>query len=520
MDVMDLFSEEITEWLASNDSTYDVHEGELDRLFVAASQTHESSSVIDHTPLEPNTGTGTSHTLSDSRSSPTFHTPPPTLTSRFALPKSDAEIENARKKGIPQTTQRDTLYCTAIWKSWREYRNATSTVKIPPLCELAPTELAHWLTRFILEVRRKDGSLYTPNSLHHITCGLMRHIRQSGKPQVDFFKDPEFATFRSSLDAEMKRLQAQGIGSKKKQAEVLTEEEEDLLWEKGLLGDSTPQSLLDTMVYCNGLYFALRSGQEHRQLRRKPCQIEVNEHPGQRSYLTYTEDVSKNRPGGLKGRKTSNKTVVHHSNTTNNKRCFVRLFKLYQEKCPADAPAHAFYLRPLTSPTSQCWYAKCALGHNSLSGTVARLCKLGGISGYKTNHSLRATATTRLYQSGVDEQMVMELTGHRSLEGVRSYKRTSNTQREALSDILNRSNTPVRNTPQVSHSQTGHQNDASSSTFVTNSQHQLLTGLSLPSATFSQCTVNFYTGSTTPNASTSKIPQKRKRVLYSDSDSD
>ena len=58
------------------------------------------------------------------------------------------------------------------------------------------------------------------------------------------------------------------------------------------------------------------------------------------------------------------------------------------------------------------------------------------------NHSLRATTTTRLYHSGVDEQLVMERTGHRSLEGVRSYKRTSDTQREALSDILNHPKQP------------------------------------------------------------------------------
>ena len=31
----------------------------------------------------------------------------------------------------------------------------------------------------------------------------------------------------------------------------------------------------------------------------------------------------------------------------------------------------------------------------------------------------------------------MERTGHRSIEGVRSYKRTSDSQQEALSDILN-----------------------------------------------------------------------------------
>ena len=73
----------------------------------------------------------------------------------------------------------------------------------------------------------------------------------------------------------------------------------------------------------------------------------------------------------------------------------------------------------------------------SLGRIISRICKEADIGGYKTNHSLRATAATRLYQSGVDEQLVMERTGHRSLEDVRSYKRTSDTQCQALSDILN-----------------------------------------------------------------------------------
>ncbi len=50
---------------------------------------------------------------------------------------------------------------------------------------------------------------------------------------------------------------------------------------------------------------------------------------------------------------------------------------------------------------------------------------------------IRATAATRLYNAGVDEQMIMETTGHRSLEGVRSYKRTSECQKKSVSDILN-----------------------------------------------------------------------------------
>ena len=69
---------------------------------------------------------------------------------------------------------------------------------------------------------------------------------------------------------------------------------------------------------------------------------------------------------------------------------------------------------------------------------MSRLCKQTGIQGYKTNHSLRATAITRLYESGVEEQQIMERMGYQSLEDVQSYKRTSDKQRQALSDVLNR----------------------------------------------------------------------------------
>ena len=51
--------------------------------------------------------------------------------------------------------------------------------------------------------------------------------------------DGEFSQFKASLDAEMKRLQSSGKGVQKHQAEPLTPEEEDVLWEKGLLGDES-----------------------------------------------------------------------------------------------------------------------------------------------------------------------------------------------------------------------------------------------------------------------------------------
>ena len=118
-------------------------------------------------------------------------------------------------------------------------------------------------------MRKTDGTEYPPNTVHHIVCGVMRHLRCT-KPDIDFFKDAEFSSFRSSLDGEMKRLQSRGLGSNHKQAEALTVQEEEQLWEENILGDHSPESLLNTIIFMNGLYFALRSGDEHRQLRHKP----------------------------------------------------------------------------------------------------------------------------------------------------------------------------------------------------------------------------------------------------------
>ena len=224
----------------------------------------------------------------------------------------------------------------------------------------------------------------------------------------------------------------------KKQAEALTDEDEELLWSKGFLGDHSPKSLLNTIFYMCGLYFALRSGGEHRSLRLAPPQITVHEE-GATTYLLYTEDCSKNVQGGLKHRKIAQKKVKHFANTDNPQRCFVRLYRLYLSKLPVDCPRNAFYFKPLqnwNSTSGSVWFSKQPLGHNKLSMMMSSICQDAGIQGFKTNHSLRATSATRLYQQGADEQLIMERTGHRSLEGVRSYKRTSVTQQKAISSML------------------------------------------------------------------------------------
>ena len=64
------------------------------------------------------------------------------------------------------------------------------------------------------------------------------------------------------------------------------------------------------------------------------------------------------------------------------------------------------------------------------------MCRLAGVSGDYTNHSLRAFDATKLFQSGVSEKLIQQRMGHRSLEALRQYERTSSSQLLDVSNIM------------------------------------------------------------------------------------
>ena len=69
---------------------------------------------------------------------------------------------------------------------------------------MTPNQLTHWLSRFVVEVRKLDGTEYPPNTLYHICAGIQRSLRDSGLI-LDIFKDPQYSPFQNSLDREMKQ---------------------------------------------------------------------------------------------------------------------------------------------------------------------------------------------------------------------------------------------------------------------------------------------------------------------------
>ena len=65
-----------------------------------------------------------------------------------------------------------------------------------------------------------------------------------------------------------------------------------------------------------------------------------------------------------------------------------------------------------------------------------KIMKNAGFEGHYTNHSLRRSSASRLYDAGMPEQVIQETTGHRSSDGVKAYKCTSSSFKRKGSEIL------------------------------------------------------------------------------------
>ncbi len=92
---------------------------------------------------------------------------------------------------------------------------------------------------------------------------------------------------------------------------------------------------------------------------------------------------------------------------------------------------------PLKKPKQDIWFSSVPVGHKTQGNTVKRMCADANIKGFKTNHSLRVTTATRLFQAGIDEHLIMKRTAQRSLDGIRLYKRISTEQELTVSSVLN-----------------------------------------------------------------------------------
>lgn len=278
----------------------------------------------------------------------------------FSKPTDDESLEKLKMKSIPWGTRQRNSWALALYSKWHSQRELLNDEKfaIPTKDGLLLSNvecLNYWLPKFIFELRKSDGSRYPRNSLISIVAGFNQYF-QSNDRHINLFKDDDFRHFRDVLDLACKESSRELTNISKRQADVITRNDEEKMWTLGVLGSDTPKKLIDTLLFLNGLHFALRSGHEHRSLSIK--QVRVTEPNDECKFycLEYTETVSKTNNGGLKSRKLEPKRVKHVDTDSidNPSRSHALIFLKYINLRPKNA-SDIFYLSPNQSGSSN-WF--------------------------------------------------------------------------------------------------------------------------------------------------------------------
>ena len=371
------------------------------------------------------------------------------LKKRFAK-TSDQEMQSLKVKPMSKNTERSQRWALNVFKEWVR-SNDWPEVEVERLWNEADSKkVCEMLCRFIVEAKQRSGEPYCPKTLLQLLINLQSYAGSQNPTASNFLDtdDQVFKPLHHVLNNHSKKLLTDGVGAKKKQARVVTSQEEETLWDKGVMGTHSPTSLQNAIFFYCGVCFCLRGGVEHRYLKLNQFEIEEVPHPTTEGEtircVTYAEHGSKNRQGFVHQVHLENKVVTQYANPSLGERCFVNLFERYVSLLPEDAKGrNLFYCKPkkTISKEDTSWYFNIPVGHNVLSRRLKDMFIAAGLDSTGiNNHGLRASGITRMYVGGVPEKMIMERSGHLSIGGVRSYERTTDAQRMEVSKVLSSTN--------------------------------------------------------------------------------
>ena len=182
------------------------------------------------------------------------------------------------------------------------------------------------------------------------------------------------------------------------------------------------------------LSVSMRGGQEHRELKHSQfTRMPV----GSSTYYQYVQNGSKNYQGRFSETGQANKVGRTYAQPSLGNRCPVRILDSYLSKLPPGSTA--FYMQPVQKPpadSSKPWFKNMPMGVNPLKTMMAKVSELAGLPVKYNNHSLRATSASRMFQTGVPEKIVAEVTGHKSMKALRQYERTTEQQFQSVGSSI------------------------------------------------------------------------------------
>ena len=148
------------------------------------------------------------------------------------------------------------------------------------------------LSRFWVEVRQQNGSMYKVSSFNAIRAGVQRKFKQIRGDSFDIINDISFGNSNSVFNAQKKEMKRRGLG-KVEHYRSISEDDMTKLYESGVFDVEQPLGLL-RKVFFELLLHLCRRGQENlRELTADDFKLIKNK-DGTESVIKISDEVDKN----------------------------------------------------------------------------------------------------------------------------------------------------------------------------------------------------------------------------------
>lgn len=304
----------------------------------------------------------------------------------------------------------------------RLLKQFTSTTKTD-ISKAENTEICQLLCGFYSSLRKDDGENLCVMTLRNIRYGIARYMKQTRN--MDILKDSKFLEANDVFDSKTAHLKKLGKGTIK-HYDIISEED---LKKIGNLNINSPTQL-QLKVWFTIQYHYARRGMENIHDMKK-SDITLKHMPSGKLAFQLRDCATKNHHGADVSK--FSEAIIVETGTVD---CPVQIIRCYIDRLCEN---EYMWQRPKNNITSndQRWYENAKIGINTVAKMMAKISEVLKLSKVYSNHCVRATAITTLGKSFGDID-IQSVSGHKSLNALSIYKRTSEQRLEEMSNDLHK----------------------------------------------------------------------------------
>ena len=366
------------------------------------------------------------------------------------IPALDSDISdilrNAEKESIPRSTAKQTMSHIKKFKSFLQSHNLSTHIENIP-----DKYLNDYLSFFFYNLRTNEGKLYSPSSLICFRASIQRYL--SGPEvnrKINIINDQTFSRSNRILKLQVGKWLKENGTENRRQYEAIQEADMKLL--QSFFDKSTPTVLQLECCFNIVYYFGFRGRETLRDLTISSIGFDTDA-SGRRYIYIKDNSLSKNVKASLSLKEFSNlKTARMYATSEGN--CPIITMEQYLEKIPPNVCG--LFPMPLKKVREEDKYWYCCnkmVSHNELGRFMKKISNAANLSRIYTNHCIRSTVVCQLKESGMSNDDISSVTGHKNSESIQRYvRKRRDTDKQKISDCLSNSLSSTESMPSSSSS--------------------------------------------------------------------